>query len=104
MSQPDLSDSGPYATREDIASALALGLTIDELRAQRAADDIPDFAVRNEGSIQLLVPNTDAAREWVSQHISEDAQRFCGGIVVESRYIDDIVQGIQGDGLTVLGN
>jgi hypothetical protein len=58
-----------------------------------------DFTIANHGSIFILTPLTDDGDEWVSQHIPEDAARWGGGIVVEARYIDDIVEGIRDDGL-----
>ena len=60
-----------------------------------------DFSVQNEGTIFLLIPHTDIANTWIEEHIPEDAQRFGGGIVVEPRYILDIVNGIKNDGLEV---
>lgn len=38
-SAADLSDAGPYATREDQATAKELGITVTTLRAERAAKD-----------------------------------------------------------------
>lgn len=61
----------------------------------------PDFSVRNEGSIFLLTPNTPSAREWITAHIPDDAQILGIAVVVEHRYIADIVAGIQSDGLAV---
>jgi len=61
----------------------------------------PDFYVQDGGSIFLLQPLTEAARAWVSEHIPEDAQYFGSAVVVEHRYIGNIVAGIQNDGLTV---
>ena len=60
-----------------------------------------DLIVRNEGSIFLLRPMTDAGREWVAEHIPEDAMRFGQSIIVEHRYIADIVEGARADGLDV---
>ena len=60
-----------------------------------------DFRVQNEGTIALLYPLTDAARDWVAVHIPEDAQRFGNAIVVEHRYIFDIIDGATADGLIV---
>ena len=61
-----------------------------------------DFNVMDCGTIYILNTQTDAAREWVAEHIPDDAQTFgqCG-TVVEHRYIGEIVAGIQRDGLTV---
>lgn len=60
-----------------------------------------DLFVQNEGSIFLLRPLTDAGREWIAEHIPEDAQMFGDAVVVEHRYINNIVTGAQRDGLTV---
>ncbi len=60
-----------------------------------------DFSVLGSGTVYLLVPRTQAAREWASEHISSEAQMLGSGIAVEHRYIADIVDGIQADGLTI---
>ena len=60
-----------------------------------------DFEVQNEGTIYLLRPLTPAARAWVAGYIPDDAQYFGDAVVVEHRYIRDIVAGIVADGLTV---
>lgn len=60
-----------------------------------------DFLARNEGSIWLFTPITDAAHAWVAEHIPDDAQTWGESIVVEHRYIGRIVQGAANDGLRV---
>ena len=60
-----------------------------------------DFTIQHEGSISLLHPNSDAAREWVEEHIPLDALRHGPAVVVEHRYISDIEFGIINDGLSV---
>lgn len=60
-----------------------------------------DFTVENHGSLFLLRQNTDEAEQWVEEHIPEDAMTMGNAVVVEHRYIADIVVGIQNDGLTV---
>lgn len=62
-----------------------------------------DFTVQNEGSIVLLHPHTDAARSWVEEHIGEDNgyQPYWPSVVIEPRYVGDIVNGITADGLEV---
>ena len=62
----------------------------------------PDFEVSCHGSIYIFTPLTPAAREWVAEFLPEDAQRWAGGVVVEHRFIADIVQGAQRDGLSVV--
>ena len=63
----------------------------------------PDFLVENQGSIFLLIPQTDSARIWIDDHIGRDNgyQPYYPTVVVEHRYIADIVAGIQDDGLAV---
>jgi predicted thioesterase len=62
---------------------------------------IADFLVTGGGTVYLLHPLTDAAREWVAEHLPEDAQRLGNAIAVEHRYIRDIVYGARHDGLAV---
>ena len=63
--------------------------------------DMADLVVENHGSIFLLDPVTDLGRDWIAAHISADATWFGGGVVVEHRYIRDIVVGAVTDGLWV---
>jgi len=64
-----------------------------------------DFTVQNHGSIFLLVPETDAARTWCDENLPDNRMTLGttrgGPVVVEHRFIADIVSGIQADGLTV---
>jgi hypothetical protein len=62
----------------------------------------PDFLVANHGSILILHALTATAREWVDENLPSDAMTWGrNGIVVEPRYIGDIVEGIRADGLEV---
>jgi hypothetical protein len=62
----------------------------------------PDFRVDNHGSILVLKPLTAAAKEWVADHLAHpETQTWGGGTVVEPRFMEAIVQGIQDDGLEV---
>jgi hypothetical protein len=61
----------------------------------------PDFFVENHGSIFLLRPVTPSASVWISDYIPDDAQTVGEAVVVEHRYIGDIVQGIMRGGLAV---
>jgi len=60
-----------------------------------------DLEFRWDGSLFLVIPHTDTGREWLADHIAEDAQWWCGGAVVEPRYVEDILVGAQDDGLRV---
>ncbi|MGB7934705.1 MAG: hypothetical protein WCH04_21290 [Gammaproteobacteria bacterium] len=60
-----------------------------------------DFLYQHESSISLLYPMTDEARGWIDEHISDEAQWFGKGLVIEWRYVDPIIEGIVNDGLEV---
>jgi hypothetical protein len=63
----------------------------------------PDFVVENHGSIFLLKPLTPSATSWVEEHVGQNNgyQPYFPTVVVEPRYIADIVEDIQNDGLPV---
>jgi hypothetical protein len=60
-----------------------------------------DFEVSGGGSVYLLHPLTRAARDWVDEHLPEDATWWCGAVVVEHRYIGPIVGGAIAAGMVV---
>jgi len=55
-------------------------------------------------SIFLLIPRTISARIWIDDHIGRENgyQPYYPTVVVEHRYISDIIAGVQGDGLVVI--
>jgi hypothetical protein len=60
-----------------------------------------DIRVDSHGSIILLHPATETAADWLRDHVAEDAQWWAGALVVEPRYVEDIVNGAREDGLEV---
>ena len=60
-----------------------------------------DFELFGHGTLYSLQPLTPAARAWVDEHLPDDAMVWCGAIVVEPRYLGDIVRGAIADGLQV---
>ena len=62
-----------------------------------------DFRVKNEGSLFLVSPVTIEAAKWLEEHCpqDDDHQYWAGSLVVEHRYISDLVEGIENDGLGV---
>ena len=62
-----------------------------------------DFSLDNQGSIILLIPHSDPAREWANEHIGSGNgfQPYWPTVVIEARYIEPILQGIVRDGLAV---
>ncbi len=64
----------------------------------------PDFLVENHGSIFLLRPVTDAGLDWVEEHIGSDngfQPYWPHAIVIEHRFIADVLAGIESDDLAV---
>jgi predicted thioesterase len=62
--------------------------------------NIAHFLVNDQGTIFLLTPVTEAATEWASEYLPDDAIHFGNAVVVEHRFIGDIVSGFMNDGLT----
>jgi len=60
-----------------------------------------DFDIQNHGAIAILTPCTEYAHDWVDEHLPDDAMRWGGGVVIEPRYLGDIIDGIEADGLSV---
>jgi hypothetical protein len=60
-----------------------------------------DLTVTNDGSLFLLRPDSDAGRQWIEEHLPEDAPTWCDAVVVEHRFIADIVAGAAADGLEI---
>ena len=60
-----------------------------------------DFKLQNEGSICVLYPQTEEADLWWAENVAEGLN-WCGGWVVETGQIENIVWGIEEDaGLTI---
>ncbi len=60
-----------------------------------------DLIVHGGGTVYILRPTTPTGEAWIEEHIQADAFPFGGGVVVEHRYIRDIVVGAISDGLKV---
>lgn len=54
-------------------------------------------------TIYLLRPETDGAQRWIDAHISPDAQYFGPAVVVEHRFIANLIDGLRADGLSIEG-
>lgn len=61
-----------------------------------------DFSVQNEGSICILHLHSQAAKDWAEEYVGDaETQTWCGGIVVEPRYIENIVVGMLDAGFLI---
>jgi hypothetical protein len=85
------------------ARALYRGRVVDGKYALqiRRCRLISDFIVRVDMSIAQVFPQNDGARDWLEDHVDEEAQWLGNALVVERRYLDDLVQNLRGDGFTV---
>lgn len=60
-----------------------------------------DVQLRDEGTLLVFTPLSDAGRDWCRECLPFDCPRWAGGYVVEHRYAHDIIDGMTGDGLEV---
>ena len=61
-----------------------------------------DVEVRNSGSVIMVAPVTKAAKDWVAQHLSLEGWQWLGNaFAVDPHYINDLIDGMAGDGLHV---
>jgi hypothetical protein len=63
----------------------------------------PDFVLENHFSIFLLRPLSESAKAWVKEFIGPDNgfQPYFPTIVIESRYVGPILDGIRESGLVL---
>ena len=64
----------------------------------------PDFTILVDGSIFLLTPLSESARDWIEQNIGKDNgfQPWWPTVVIEHRYVADILEGIRSDGMVIV--
>jgi hypothetical protein len=58
-----------------------------------------DVQVHDAGSIVLLAPLTDTARDWFIEHLPEDCPTIGVNYAIERRYVGDILEGINEAGM-----
>lgn len=61
-----------------------------------------DFRVSDHGSVCILSPLNERAEDWVDEHIHADRMGWgLKGVVIEARFIGDILRGIASAGYSV---
>ena len=61
-----------------------------------------DAMIHNHGSITLIEPLSVAAKQWLDENTDKhERQQWVNSLVVEPRYLADIVQGMLRGGLTI---
>lgn len=65
---------------------------------------MPDFILtgRSGDTVYLLDPQTEEAQSWLNDNIGDESNFLGRALAVEHRYIDGVIAGIRGDGLTVI--
>ena len=53
----------------------------------------PDVRIENHGSILLVHPLTDKARDWLTENT--DGQWFGSALSIEPRYVESLVEGLE---------
>lgn len=61
---------------------------------------MPDFIFHDHGSIWLMFPQNDNAREYAADVLPEDSPMHGEGYAMEPRYVQDIVTALQDDGFS----
>lgn len=63
-----------------------------------------DIRIEDHGSIMMVRPISEAGEAWVNENLTNPETQFWGGAAAcERRYVEDIVYGVQCDGLEVEG-
>lgn len=61
-----------------------------------------DIRVEDHGSIVLLVPESDIAKQWIEENIGQEGyQPYWPTVLAEPRYVQTIIDGMESEGLTV---
>ena len=60
-----------------------------------------DFQVEQHHTLYLLTPETEVAKAWVQNHITDEHLVIGDTVVVEHGCIGDIIKGIAAEGLVV---
>lgn len=84
-------------------NAWTLAVVAEELARRTAGEPVAaavDVEVEREGGLFMFQPRTDAAREWIEEHVA-DPLWFAGALVVEHGVAADLAAGMSGAGLEV---
>jgi hypothetical protein len=76
-------------------------ILVEDVEEIELHDVQPDFIVAGHGSVYLLTPKTAEARDWCDQNLPADAPRWAGSFAIEHRYIENILHGIDQEGLGI---
>jgi len=78
------------------------GLNTPEHPAPMEIPDMSDFSISDQGSIFLIRPLNEAARQWLQENVvSEPWQWVEGALCVETRFARDLVVEIEEAGFEI---
>ncbi|HEY1801914.1 MAG TPA: hypothetical protein VGG46_13370 [Terriglobales bacterium] len=74
------------------------------MNAKTGCQRFADFSVTDGGTVYLFQPLTEDARQWLAEHcpLDDEHQYFGNALVIEPRYLANIVELAIRDGLTPL--
>ena len=58
-----------------------------------------DFSATRNGMLVSVEPLSDKARDWLDDNVSSESVWLRGALLVELRFIDDLLAGMQAAGL-----
>ena len=63
-----------------------------------------DFEITDEGSIVMIKPLTDEAKEWIYENVhTEGWQWMCGAFACDHQMAGDLIGLIEAEGFTLCG-
>lgn len=62
-----------------------------------------DLQFNNRGFAVSCAPLTAAGRNWLADNLADDTLDCAGAVMIEHRYLEDIVLGARADGLVCEG-
>ncbi len=73
------------------------------MASPNSTTEVPDFIVYGHGTLYMLLPKTQAAKDWAAEHLPDDALTLGRAIAIEHRYLNPILDGINDAGLVTQG-
>jgi hypothetical protein len=64
-----------------------------------------DITFQDHGSVLLMRGSSDAGKAWIADNVAQNAGytlMWAGHVVVEPRFVDQIIEGAYADGLAVI--
>jgi hypothetical protein len=83
------------------ADAAVTPQTENSLHSPPEKSATPDVLVSNVGTLYAFCPLTLRAKDWIDEHVQDDAPWFGHALVVEHRFAWGLAQGMKDDGLVL---